>query len=77
MGRIKTLMIKNAADELFRTGDGFSESFERNKKVLGNNTMPSKSVRNKIAGGIANLAKKKRQKENDRKSVKEQREEEY
>ncbi len=67
MGRIKSLMIKNAANELYSKADGFSEDFEKNKKLL-NNLMPSKTVRNKIAGCIVSLARKKRQKENDRKS---------
>ena len=65
MGRIKSTMIKKAASELFTASEGFSEDFERNKKIL-KDTMPSKSVRNKVAGQLTRLAKKKRQKENDR-----------
>ncbi|MBU0761237.1 MAG: 30S ribosomal protein S17e [Nanoarchaeota archaeon] len=61
MGRIKQLMIKKAARELFATVEGFSEDFEKNKKLL-KNTMPSKSVRNKVAGGIVRLATQERQK---------------
>ncbi|MBU0907187.1 MAG: 30S ribosomal protein S17e [Nanoarchaeota archaeon] len=62
MGRIKSLMIRKAASELFTTSEGFSEDFDKNKKIL-KDTMPSKSVRNKVAGQIARLAKQKRQTE--------------
>ena len=55
-------MIKKVANELFESVEGFGEDFEKNKKLL-KNTMPSKKVRNKVAGGITKLAKKKRQKE--------------
>ncbi len=65
MGRIKSLMIRKAASELFTTVEGFSEDFERNKKIL-KDTMPSKSVRNKVAGQISRLAKKKRLKKHER-----------
>jgi ribosomal protein S17E len=70
MGRIKSLMIRRAASELFTTSEGFSEDFERNKKIL-KDTMPSKSVRNKVAGQLTRLAKKKRQKKDDREHRKE------
>lgn len=62
MGRIKTLMVKKAAREIFATVEGFTEDFEKNKKLL-KNTMPSKSVRNKVAGGIVRLAKQRKLKE--------------
>jgi ribosomal protein S17E len=67
MGRVKSLMIKKAAQELFATLEGFSEDFEKNKKLL-NDTMPSKSVRNKVAGGIAHLAKQQRLKKTNAKT---------
>jgi len=67
MGRIKPLMVKKAARELFATVEGFSEDFERNKKLL-KNTMPFKTVRNKVAGEIVHLAQKKRLKEHGRQS---------
>lgn len=38
----------------------FDETFNQNKKVLGKNTMPSKKMRNKIAGYIARLMKMQR-----------------
>jgi len=57
MGRIKSALIKRTARTLEKE-DYFSEDFERNKKILGS-TMPSKSVRNKIAGYIGRLRKMK------------------
>jgi len=54
MGRIKSLMIKRASRQLITGNHKFSESFDTNKRILSNN-MPSKSVRNKIAGYIARM----------------------
>ena len=54
MGRIKSTLIKRTARILEKNEEGFGEDFNRNKKILGN-TMPSKSVRNKIAGYIARI----------------------
>lgn len=56
MGRIKSLMVKNAAKQLLDSDLEFNESFEKNKKIL-KDTMPSKPIRNKIAGYIARLKK--------------------
>lgn len=55
MGRIKQMMVKRTTKELLKQGLPFSESFEHDKKMLGSNTMPSKKVRNKIAGYLARL----------------------
>ena len=63
-------MIKRTAEEIFDTTQGFSEDFDRNKKLL-KNTMPFKSVRNKVAGCIVGLAKKKRLKEHGLRTKKE------
>ena len=54
MGRIKLIMVKKAARQLLEEEHNFTNSFEHNKKLLGN-TMPSKPIRNKIAGYIARL----------------------
>jgi ribosomal protein S17E len=59
MGRVKSLMIKKAAQELFTSVEGFGEDFDKNKKLL-SDTMPYKSIRNKVAGGITRLAKQQR-----------------
>lgn len=53
MGRIKSLMVKKAARQLINE-DVFNTEFENNKKAL-KNTMPSKSVKNKIAGYITRI----------------------
>lgn len=39
----------------------FEEAFDHNKKALGNNTMPSKKMRNKIAGYISRLKRMERE----------------
>lgn len=61
MGKIKSKMIKRSAKELVKRGIEFTADFERNKKILGN-TMPSKKIRNQIAGYLSNLSKKGKQK---------------
>jgi len=53
MGRIKSTLIKRAAKNLL-SEDLFTDSFEHNKKVLGN-SLPDKTTRNKVAGYIARL----------------------
>jgi ribosomal protein S17E len=55
MGRIKSILEKRTAKKLLQEENLFTEKFEDNKKVLGNKHMPSKKVRNKIAGYIARL----------------------
>lgn len=59
MGRIKQLMVKRASKELMVKEASFVEDFTPNKRILGS-TMPSKKVRNKIAGYIARLKKAER-----------------
>lgn len=59
MGRIKQLMVKRASKELMNKESSFEEDFTPNKRILGS-TMPSKKVRNKIAGYIARLKKAER-----------------
>ena len=56
MGRIKSAMVKRATFELLEQGIDFSDNFEYNKKLL-KGTMPSKKIKNKIAGYIARLKK--------------------
>jgi len=56
MGRIKSTMVKKAARQLLEKENRFTKSFEDNKKILGR-TMPSKPIRNKIAGYISRLKK--------------------
>ena len=61
MGKIKSKLIKRSAKELVKRGIEFSKDFERNKKILGN-TMPSKKIRNQIAGYLSRLNRKEKQK---------------
>jgi len=58
MGKIKSKLVKRTANELIKKGIQFNESFEENKKILGK-TMPSKKIRNQMAGFLARLKKKK------------------
>jgi ribosomal protein S17E len=56
MGKIKSKLIKRTAHELLQKGIEFTDSFEENKKILGS-SMPSKKIRNQIAGYLARLKK--------------------
>mgnify|MGYP001582873767 FL=1 len=56
MGKIKSKLVKKTSNILIEKGIKFGKDFERNKKILGN-TMPSKKVRNKMAGYLARLKK--------------------
>jgi ribosomal protein S17E len=58
MGKIKSKQVKRAASEMMSQGIDFSESFEKNKKILGRE-MPSKKMRNKIAGYLSRYKKQK------------------
>ncbi len=59
MGRIKSAMIKRATKQLLDSENQFSEEFENNKHILGS-TMPSKPIRNKIAGFMARIIRAKK-----------------
>jgi len=56
MGRIKSTLIKRTAEKLVNE-PGFNEDFNRNKKII-NNVMPSKRLRNMIAGYISRLKRR-------------------
>jgi small subunit ribosomal protein S17e len=62
MGRIKSTMVKRAAEQIMHQNSGFTPSFEENKVKL-RNILPSKSVKNKVAGYIARLVKMEQNKE--------------
>lgn len=59
MGRIKSALVKRTARNLLKEENVFSEDFTKNKKILAN-TMPSKRLRNKIAGYISRLKKQEK-----------------
>jgi len=57
MGRIKTILVKRTGKQLIeQTPESFSSDFEQNKKALGR-SMPSKRIRNMIAGYITRAKK--------------------
>ncbi|MFH1585456.1 MAG: 30S ribosomal protein S17e [archaeon] len=56
MGKIKSKLIRRTAKGLVEKGIEFTDSFEGNKKVLGK-TMPSKKLRNQLAGFLAKTKK--------------------
>lgn len=60
MGKIKSKMMRRTVDELEKKGIEFAPDFEENKKTLGD-TMPSKKLRNRIAGLAARLARQKKE----------------
>jgi ribosomal protein S17E len=59
MGKIKSKTIKRTGKELRKKEIEFSDNFEKNKQILGK-TMPSKKIRNQLAGYIARLEKRKK-----------------
>jgi small subunit ribosomal protein S17e len=54
MGRIKSALIKRTARNLVKEENNFDSTFDKNKRLLGS-TMPSKRLRNKIAGYITRI----------------------
>ncbi|MBM3247301.1 30S ribosomal protein S17e [Candidatus Pacearchaeota archaeon] len=61
MGRIKSALIKRTARTLLKEENNFSEDFNKNKPLLGKK-MPSKSLRNKIAGYITRIKRNEKAK---------------
>jgi len=62
MGRIKSALIKRTARSMLKEENKFDDNFDNDKKLIGN-SMPSKRLRNRIAGYITRLnmnAKKKK-----------------
>lgn len=56
MGRIKSKLVKRTTLGLLKEENRFSDKFEENKEVL-KGLIPSKKVRNQIAGYIARRKK--------------------
>ena len=54
MGRIKNSLVKRTAKGLLKEENKFSGEFNNNKRNLGSN-MPSKRLRNQIAGYITRI----------------------
>lgn len=59
MGKSKSRNVRRASEALIQKGIEFNESFDDNKKILGS-YMPSKKLRNQIAGLLARLKKQER-----------------
>ncbi len=60
MGKIKSKLIRKSGENLVKKGVPFNDNFEHNKKVLGGNTMPSKKIRNRLAGFLVRLKKQEK-----------------
>lgn len=60
MGRIKTDLIKSKTQDVMEIyGDQFTDNFGENKKILDKvTTIPSKKLRNILAGSITKRVKK-------------------
>lgn len=56
MGKIKSKLIRRSAKKFKSEGIKFSKDFERNKQIL-KNIMPSKKLRNQMAGLLARTEK--------------------
>ena len=56
MGKIKSKAVKKSAHIFLNNDIQFSENFNKNKKILGN-SMPSKKIRNQMAGFLSRLKK--------------------
>jgi ribosomal protein S17E len=59
MGKIKSKLIKRTVKNLLQNGIQFNEDFEENKKILGKQ-MPSKKLRNQIAGYASRVKKQEK-----------------
>lgn len=67
MGKIKSKGIKRSAEVLVETDIVFDKEFEKNKKILGNE-IPSKKMRNQLAGYLVRLKKNQEKKEKELKA---------
>ena len=67
MGRIKTQLIKRTTEDLLeKSPQDYSTDFNENKTILrGKVEIPSKKMRNTIAGYTARLVKQKTKAENE------------
>jgi ribosomal protein S17E len=60
MGKIKTRLVKRTVKEIIAGGVNYDSSFEKNKKILGKE-MPSKRIKNQIAGFLSRKKKREQQ----------------
>ena len=59
MGKIKSKQIRRTAKEIMDKEVEFSEDFKKNKAILGRE-MPSKKMRNQLAGFLVRFMQNKR-----------------
>jgi len=59
MGKIKSKQVRRYSKEIMKEGITFSEDFEQNKKILGSE-MPSKKMRNQMAGFLSRFMKQEK-----------------
>ncbi|MEM0333582.1 MAG: 30S ribosomal protein S17e [Candidatus Aenigmatarchaeota archaeon] len=59
MGRIKTIMVKNIGEKLYKEHkEEFTTDFEKNKEIVKKYVdIPSKKLRNIVAGYVTRLKK--------------------
>jgi len=57
MGRIKGKLVKRTSVNLLKEENKFTDKFDENKQLL-KVSMPSKKIRNQIAGYIARIKKR-------------------
>jgi len=62
MGKIKSKLVKRTAEELVKQGVNFTTDFQKNKEIIGN-TMPSKKIRNQVAGYLVRKKRVENEKE--------------
>ncbi|MBU2562507.1 MAG: 30S ribosomal protein S17e [Nanoarchaeota archaeon] len=66
MGKIKSKSIRKSTSELQKKGVEFAENFKDNKTLLGG-TMPSKKLRNQMAGYLVRVKKQEKLKQESQK----------
>jgi ribosomal protein S17E len=54
MGKIKSKVVRKTANALVKENLNFEKDFEKNKAILGRE-MPSKRIRNRLAGLISRM----------------------
>ncbi len=60
MGRIKSKLVKRTSHNLLKENNRFSDNFEENKELI-RDLGTSKKIKNKIAGYISRINKKKKE----------------
>jgi ribosomal protein S17E len=59
MGKIKSKLVRRTSQAFITRGVNFSEDFDKNKRIL-ETSMPSKKLRNQIAGYLSRVKKQER-----------------